>query len=142
MSNTTQIKSMDDNDNFHRALTVYGCLRGCARWKHSVVCKQLHLSSTMYLNFKERKICAFFLPNCTSLLQNLDLGITKYFQQLYRKQVVQKTACMLDSGKDVTTKIKCSASNTCHSCALATYEPNTEDYVDSRTEDDEAFHYD
>jgi hypothetical protein len=82
-----------------------------------------------------------FLPNCTTLLQNLDLGITKYFQQLYRKHMVQKTACMLDSGKDVPTEIKHSASNTCHSHALATYEPNTEDYGDSHTEDDEAFRY-
>jgi hypothetical protein len=56
-----------------------------------------------------------FLTNCTTLLQNLHLGITKYFQQLYRKHMVQKAACMLDSGKDITTEIKCSASNTCQS---------------------------
>jgi len=46
-----------------------------------------------------------FLPNCTTLLQDLDLGITKYFQQLYRKHMVQKAACILDSEKDVTTEI-------------------------------------
>jgi hypothetical protein len=46
----------------------------------------------------------------------------------------------LDSEKDVTTEIKCSASNTSQSWALASYEPNTEDYVGSSTEDDEAFH--
>jgi hypothetical protein len=55
--------------------------------------------------------------------------------------MVQKTACMLDSGKDFPTEIKCSASNTCHSRVLATYEPNTEDYGDSRTEDNEEFRY-
>jgi len=109
--------------------------------KYSIVCKQLYLSSTMYLNLRNIKF-VHFLPNCTTLLQNLDLGITKYFQQLYRKHKVQKAAHMLDSGKDVTTEIKCSASNTCHNCALATYEPNTEDYVDSHTEDDKAFSYD
>ena len=46
----------------------------------------------------------------------------------------------MDSGEDVTTEIKCFASNTCHSCALATYELDTEDDLDSSTEDDEAFH--
>jgi len=71
----------------------------------------------------------YFLPNCTTLLQDLDLGITKYFQQLYRKHMVQKAASILDSEKDVTTEIKCSASNISQSWALATYEPNTEDYV-------------
>jgi hypothetical protein len=29
-----------------------------------------------------------FLTNCTTSLQNLDLGITKYFQQLYKKHMV------------------------------------------------------
>ena len=52
--------------------------------------------------------------------------------------MVQKAACML---QDVTTEIRCSANNTCQSWALATYEPNTEDYVDSSTEDDEAYRY-
>jgi hypothetical protein len=55
--------------------------------------------------------------------------------------MVQKAACMLDSGKDITTEIKCSASNTCQSWALTTYKPNTEDYIHSSTEDHEAFHY-
>ena len=55
-------------------------------------------------------------------------------------RIVQKPACVLDSGEDVTTEIKCFASNTCHSCALATYELDTEDDLDSSTEDDEAFH--
>jgi hypothetical protein len=53
--------------------------------------------------------------------------------------MVQKAACMLDSGKDVTTESKCSASNTCQSCAFATYEPNTENDLDCCTEDDKAF---
>jgi len=56
-----------------------------------------------------------FLPNCTTLLQDLDLGITKYFQQLYKKHTVQKSACILDSEKDITTEIKCSVGNICHS---------------------------
>jgi hypothetical protein len=60
MSNITQIKSTDNNDNLHRALTGSGCLHVCISWKHSVVCRELYFSSTMYLNFKERKICAFF----------------------------------------------------------------------------------
>jgi hypothetical protein len=66
-----------------------------------------------------------FIPNCTTLLQNLDLCITEYFQQLYRKRMAQKAVCVFVSGKDVTTEIMCCTSNTCHSCALGTYEPDS-----------------
>jgi hypothetical protein len=58
---------------------------------------------------------AYILFSCMTLLQNLDLGFIKYLGKLYIKQIVQKAACMLDSGKDVTAEIKCSASNTCQS---------------------------
>jgi hypothetical protein len=33
------------------------------------------------------------------------LGITKCFKQLYRKHLVQKAVCLMDSGKDVKMKI-------------------------------------
>lgn len=32
----------------------------------------------------------YYPPNCTSMLQPLDLGIIKCFKQYYRKQLVQK----------------------------------------------------
>jgi hypothetical protein len=43
--------------------------------------------------------------NCTSVLQPLDLGIIKYFKQLYRKCLVQTAVCLMDAGKDVDIKI-------------------------------------
>jgi len=58
---------------------------------------------------------AYFLFSCVALLQNLDLGIIKVFWKLYRKHMVQKAACMLNSEKDVTTEIKCSVGNICQS---------------------------
>lgn len=39
----------------------------------------------------------FYPPNCTSVLQPLDMGIIKCFKQKYRKMLVQKALCLLDS---------------------------------------------
>jgi hypothetical protein len=47
----------------------------------------------------------YYPPNCTSVLQPLDLGTIKCFKQLYRKHLVQEAMCLMDSGKDVELKI-------------------------------------
>jgi hypothetical protein len=43
-------------------------------------------------------------PNCTSVIQPLALGLIKCFKQVYRKQLVQKAACLMDAGKGVQLK--------------------------------------
>jgi hypothetical protein len=43
--------------------------------------------------------------NCTSVLQPLDLGVIKYYTQLYRKRLVQTAVCLMDAGKDTKKKI-------------------------------------
>jgi hypothetical protein len=47
----------------------------------------------------------YYSPNCTNMLQPLDLGIIKCFKQYYRKQLVQKVVYCMDSGKDIEFKI-------------------------------------
>jgi hypothetical protein len=47
----------------------------------------------------------YYPPNCTSVLQPLDLGTIKCFKQLYRKYLVQKAVSLMDSEKDVELKI-------------------------------------
>jgi hypothetical protein len=44
-------------------------------------------------------------PNCTSIIQPLDLGVIKCFKQVYRKQLVQRAVCLMDSRKGVQLKI-------------------------------------
>jgi hypothetical protein len=43
--------------------------------------------------------------NCTSVLQPLDLGVIKYYKQLYRKCLVQTAVCLMDAGKYMKKKI-------------------------------------
>jgi hypothetical protein len=38
----------------------------------------------------------FYPPNCTSIVQPLDLVVIKCFKQVYRKQLVQMTVCVMD----------------------------------------------
>jgi hypothetical protein len=47
----------------------------------------------------------FYPPNCTSIVQPLDLGVIKCFKQVYRKQPVQRDVCLMDAGKGVQLKI-------------------------------------
>lgn len=47
----------------------------------------------------------FYPPNCTSVVQPLDLGVIKNFKQAYRKQLVQRALCLMDERKEVKMKI-------------------------------------
>jgi hypothetical protein len=47
----------------------------------------------------------FYHPNCTSVVQPLDLSLIKCFKQVYRKQLVQRAVCLMDAGKGVQPKI-------------------------------------
>jgi hypothetical protein len=44
-------------------------------------------------------------PNCTSIVQPLDLGVIKCFNQVYRKLLVQRAVCLMDARKGVQLKI-------------------------------------
>jgi hypothetical protein len=100
----------------------------------------------------------YYPPNCTSVLQPLDLGTIKCFKQLYRKHLVQKAACLMDSGKDIELKINVlqaihftgaawqqvtqSTTLNCFCQCGYRHELNTEADSDSSIEDDDAFHED
>jgi hypothetical protein len=47
----------------------------------------------------------FYTPNCTSVVQPLDLGLIKCFKQVYGKQLVQRAVCLMDAGKKVQLKL-------------------------------------
>jgi hypothetical protein len=47
----------------------------------------------------------YYPLNCASMLQCLHLGIIKGFKLLYRKHLVQKAVCLVDSGNDVILNI-------------------------------------
>jgi hypothetical protein len=57
------------------------------------------------MSFLRNVKVVYYPPNCTSVLQPLDLGTIKCFKQLYKKHLVQKAVCLMDSGKDVKLKI-------------------------------------
>jgi hypothetical protein len=42
---------------------------------------------------------AYGPPNCTSMLQPLDLGIIQCFKQFYKTYLVRKVVYFMDSGK-------------------------------------------
>jgi hypothetical protein len=42
----------------------------------------------------------FLPPNCTSVIQPLDLGLIECFKLVYRKQLVQRAVCLMDAGKE------------------------------------------
>lgn len=54
-----------------------------------------HPNDTAFL--KNVKVM-FYPANCTSVLQPLDMGIIKCFKGFYRKQLVRKAVCLMDSG--------------------------------------------
>jgi hypothetical protein len=61
-----------------------------------------HSSDTSSL----KNVKAVFYPlNCTSVIQPLDLGVIKCFKQAYRKQLVQRAVCLMDTGKGVELKL-------------------------------------
>jgi hypothetical protein len=49
---------------------------------------------------------AFYPPNCTSIVQSLDLSVIKCFKQVYRKQLEQRAVCLMDTGKGVQLKFE------------------------------------
>jgi hypothetical protein len=54
-----------------------------------------HLKNTTLLS----KVRVVFLPaNCSSQVQPLDFGIIHAFKCPYRKQLIQKTVAMMDTG--------------------------------------------
>jgi hypothetical protein len=55
-----------------------------------------HLENTTFLSNNK----VVFVPdNCTSQLQPVYFGITHAFKCHYRRQVIQKTAAMIDAGQ-------------------------------------------
>jgi hypothetical protein len=47
----------------------------------------------------------WYLANCTTVLQPLDLGVIKCYKQLYRKHLAQTPVCLMDAGKNTKKKI-------------------------------------
>ena len=47
----------------------------------------------------------WYLANCTSTLQPLDLGIIHSLKAYYRKHFVQTSICLMESGEEVKKKI-------------------------------------
>jgi hypothetical protein len=58
------------------------------------------LPVTCYANSK-----AWMKSGIFSIIQPLDLGVIKCFKKVYRKQIVQRTVCLMDAGKWVQLKI-------------------------------------
>ena len=56
------------------------------------------------MSLKNIKV-VFYPPNCTSVVQPLDMGVIKLFKQAYRKQLVQRAVCLMDAGEEVKLKI-------------------------------------
>ncbi|KAG8227227.1 hypothetical protein J437_LFUL008191 [Ladona fulva] len=73
---------------------------GAQRWKILLFVDNCaaHPKDNPYL--KNVKVL-FYPPNCTSVLQPLDMGIIWCFKQLYRKQLVQRVVSLMDSGTNI-----------------------------------------
>lgn len=93
---------MDDHNHFNgvlRSLDASVVVQG-----RSICSLQLCHSSARYVIGKNSKYCVLS-TNCRSILHLLDFVTVKCFKQLYRKDLVLKPVCLMDSGKDVELKV-------------------------------------
>jgi hypothetical protein len=51
-------------------------------------------------HFSEISRVVHYPANCTSVLQPLDLGIIRWFKQVYREHLVQTAVCLMDASID------------------------------------------
>jgi hypothetical protein len=95
---------MDDDRNFLFVPPFFRHANGGAKQKNYSFVDNCaaHPKDTPFL----RNVRVVRYPaNCTSALQPIDLGIIHSFKAYYRKHLVQKPICLIESRKEVKTKI-------------------------------------
>jgi hypothetical protein len=66
----------------------------------------------------------FYPPNCTSIIQPLDLGLIKCFKQVYIQEVASAEGCMFDGHKEMgSTQDQHPAGHPLYCFGMATSDP-------------------